>query len=64
MLQPWKEPKCLIDGAGGKLTINEETLEALSQVTGHMVIVDIVGLYRTGKSFLLNLLADQTKGTG
>ncbi|XP_064138270.1 guanylate-binding protein 1-like isoform X2 [Loxodonta africana] len=55
-------PVCLIENTNGKLTANQEALKILSAVTQPVVVVAIVGLYRTGKSYLMNKLAGKKKG--
>lgn len=58
----WEEPRCLVEGEGGQLNVNEETIELLSKVTGPIAVVGVAGLYRSGKSYLLNVLAGQPQG--
>ena len=59
----WSQPLCLIEsGAGDQLNVNERTVAQLAQIPGPVVVVGIAGLYRTGKSYLMNLLAGHTKG--
>eukprot|EP00092_Neocalanus_flemingeri_P041411 GFUD01045093.1.p1 GENE.GFUD01045093.1~~GFUD01045093.1.p1 ORF type:complete len:651 (+),score=203.16 GFUD01045093.1:211-2163(+) len=48
------------DGTG--LSVNPQAKEILRQITKPMVIVSVVGMYRTGKSFLLNCLMGKTDG--
>lgn len=55
-------PVCLIENVKGKLVINQEALEILSAFTQPLVVVAIVGLYRTGKSYLMNKLAGKNEG--
>ncbi|XP_012516557.1 PREDICTED: interferon-induced guanylate-binding protein 1 isoform X1 [Propithecus coquereli] len=55
-------PVCLIENTKGQLMVNPEALKILSALTQPMVVVAIVGLYRTGKSYLMNKLAGQKKG--
>nr|XP_048309692.1 guanylate-binding protein 1-like [Myodes glareolus] len=55
-------PVCLIENVKGQLTANEEALEILSNIKQPVVVVAIVGLYRTGKSYLMNKLAGQKSG--
>lgn len=56
-------PVCLIENTSdGKLLANPEALSILSACTDPLVVVAIVGLYRTGKSYLMNKLAGKTKG--
>lgn len=55
-------PICLIENINGKLVINPEALKILSAISEPLVVVAIVGLYRTGKSYLMNKLAGKNKG--
>ncbi|XP_045403534.1 guanylate-binding protein 1 isoform X2 [Lemur catta] len=55
-------PVCLIENTKGQLMVNPEALKILSAIIQPVVVVAIVGLYRTGKSYLLNKLAGQKKG--
>ncbi|XP_028369462.1 guanylate-binding protein 1-like isoform X2 [Phyllostomus discolor] len=55
-------PVCLIENTNGKLAVNPEALKILSAITQPLVVVAIVGLYRTGKSYLMNKLAGKSKG--
>ncbi|XP_036992412.2 guanylate-binding protein 1 [Artibeus jamaicensis] len=56
------DPVCLIENTNGKLVANPEALKILSAITQPLVVVAIVGLYRTGKSYLMNKLAGKRKG--
>ncbi|XP_050016176.1 guanylate-binding protein 5-like [Alexandromys fortis] len=56
------EPMCLIENNEEQLVVNQEALEILSAITQPVVVVAIVGLYRTGKSYLMNKLAGKEKG--
>ena len=58
----WEEPLCLIENTENGLSTNEDTLRKLSEVKVPVSVVAIVGLYRTGKSYLMNLLAGSPKG--
>ena len=59
----WEEPLCLVENSGERgLEINPDTLARLSRVKVPVSVVAIVGLYRTGKSYLMNLLAGSQKG--
>lgn len=49
-----------VDGTG--LAVNQEAKEILNKINKPMVIVSVVGMYRTGKSFLLNCLMGKTGG--
>ncbi|XP_004841367.1 guanylate-binding protein 5 [Heterocephalus glaber] len=56
------EPLCLIENTEEKLVVKQEALKILSAITQPVVVVAIVGLYRTGKSYLMNKLAGKEKG--
>ncbi|XP_052586693.1 guanylate-binding protein 5-like [Peromyscus californicus insignis] len=56
------EPMCLIGNNEEQLVANQEALKVLSAITQPVVVVAIVGLYRTGKSYLMNKLAGKEKG--
>nr|XP_010589432.1 guanylate-binding protein 1-like [Loxodonta africana]XP_023405171.1 guanylate-binding protein 1-like [Loxodonta africana] len=55
-------PMCLIENINEQLMINQEALKILSAITQPVVVVAIVGLYRTGKSYLMNKLAGKKEG--
>ncbi|XP_067318173.1 guanylate-binding protein 1-like [Anolis sagrei] len=56
-------PLCLIENRpDGKLILQEEALAVLQRIRQPVVVVAIVGPYRTGKSYLMNRLAGQRKG--
>ncbi|XP_032159168.1 guanylate-binding protein 1-like [Mustela erminea] len=55
-------PVCLIENTGEQLVANQEALKILSAHKNPLVVVAIVGLYRTGKSYLMNKLAGKNKG--
>lgn len=56
------EPMCLIENTEEQLVINQQALGILSAITQPVVVVAIVGLYRTGKSYLMNKLAGKKTG--
>uniref|UniRef100_A0A8C5PYR6 GB1/RHD3-type G domain-containing protein n=1 Tax=Leptobrachium leishanense TaxID=445787 RepID=A0A8C5PYR6_9ANUR len=57
------DPVCLIENdAANQLVINKEALQILTSITEPLVVVAIVGKYRTGKSYLMNNLAGCKKG--
>ncbi|XP_077065789.1 guanylate-binding protein 4-like [Siphateles boraxobius] len=57
------KPVCLIDtGSEGKLCVQESALQILQQIQEPVVVVAVVGLYRTGKSYLMNRLAGKQTG--
>ncbi|XP_066499917.1 guanylate-binding protein 1-like [Hoplias malabaricus] len=56
-------PICLINNTeDGGLEVCGEALEILDQITQPVVVVAVVGLYRTGKSYLMNRLAGKQTG--
>ncbi|XP_043534221.1 guanylate-binding protein 1-like [Chiloscyllium plagiosum] len=56
-------PMCLIENSqDGKLVLNGEAFQLLSSIKETLVVVSIVGFYRTGKSYLMNRLAGQNHG--
>ncbi|XP_049628401.1 guanylate-binding protein 1-like [Suncus etruscus] len=55
-------PVCLIENTNERLAINPEALKILASDSQPVVVVAIVGLYRTGKSYLMNKLAGKKKG--
>ncbi|XP_021239709.1 guanylate-binding protein 1-like [Numida meleagris] len=59
---PMPAPLCLVNNKDGKLSLDPTALEVLRGVTQPLVVVAIAGLYRTGKSFLMNRLAQKRTG--
>ncbi|XP_031762410.1 guanylate-binding protein 1-like [Xenopus tropicalis] len=58
-----KDPICLIENRNSnEFVINTEAEQILSQITDPVVVVAIVGKYRTGKSYLMNKLAGRKTG--
>ncbi|KAK7797313.1 hypothetical protein U0070_023669 [Myodes glareolus] len=55
-------PVCLVENVNGQLIANQEALEILSNIEQPVVVVAIVGFYRTGKSYLMNKLAGKKSG--
>ncbi|KAG8546264.1 hypothetical protein GDO81_019370 [Engystomops pustulosus] len=53
---------CLIKETDGLLQVNPEAIEVLSKISQPVVVVSIVGLLRTGKSYLMNKLAGSQNG--
>ncbi|KAF4114033.1 hypothetical protein G5714_004256 [Onychostoma macrolepis] len=51
------KPVCIIDTVDGKLCVQQSALQILQQIQQPVVVVAVVGLYRTGKSYLMNRLA-------
>uniref|UniRef100_A0A3B3R775 GB1/RHD3-type G domain-containing protein n=1 Tax=Paramormyrops kingsleyae TaxID=1676925 RepID=A0A3B3R775_9TELE len=57
------EPICLIENTTkNELKVNQEAVAILSSFHQPVVVVSIVGMYRTGKSYLMNRLAGKNKG--
>ena len=53
-----QSPMCLIEtDSENKLQVNENALAEVEKLEGALVVVGIAGLYRTGKSYLMNRLA-------
>ncbi|XP_076151636.1 uncharacterized protein LOC143134838 isoform X2 [Alosa pseudoharengus] len=56
-------PVCLIDnGPDGHMRVQQGALKILEQIQQPVVVVAVVGLYRTGKSYLMNRLAGKHTG--
>ncbi|CAO2639094.1 Guanylate-binding protein 6, partial [Lemmus lemmus] len=55
-------PICLVENHNEQLSVNQRALEILNKISQPVVVVAIVGLYRTGKSYLMNRLAGQNHG--
>ncbi|XP_073511937.1 guanylate-binding protein 7-like [Phyllobates terribilis] len=56
-------PVCLIENhEDGTIQVNQDALKTLSDITQKVVVVAIVGKYRTGKSYLMNRLAGSKNG--
>lgn len=53
-------PLQLIDFKDGMFELNEKAMKTLNEITEEIIIVSIVGKARTGKSYLMNLLLDNT----
>ncbi|XP_064344740.1 guanylate-binding protein 6 isoform X2 [Camelus dromedarius] len=56
------DPICLLENDDELLSVNQEALQILGEISQPVVVVAIVGLYRTGKSYLMNRLAGQNRG--
>ncbi|XP_053390733.1 uncharacterized protein LOC128553580 [Mercenaria mercenaria] len=62
-LPVFQAPICLISNSeDGKLQVEPEPLKQIQQIDVPLVVVAIAGLYRTGKSYLLNRLAGSSSG--
>ncbi|XP_008072381.1 guanylate-binding protein 6-like [Carlito syrichta] len=55
-------PICLVENNNNHLSVNQQAIEILEKIAQPVVVVGIVGLYRTGKSYLMNRLAGQNHG--
>ncbi|KAL0154028.1 hypothetical protein M9458_050687, partial [Cirrhinus mrigala] len=57
------KPVCFIDtDSDGKLCVQQSALQILQQIQQPVVVVAVVGLYWTGKSYLMNRLAGKQTG--
>uniref|UniRef100_A0A8C9VC49 Guanylate-binding protein 1-like n=1 Tax=Scleropages formosus TaxID=113540 RepID=A0A8C9VC49_SCLFO len=56
-----ESPVCLIENIDGTLRVVQEATEYLMRINQPVVVVAVVGLYRTGKSYLMNKLAGKRK---
>ncbi|XP_041961006.1 guanylate-binding protein 1-like isoform X2 [Alosa sapidissima] len=59
---PMPAPVCLIENTDQGLQTVESALNLLRSIQQPVVVVAVVGLYRTGKSYLMNRLAQQQSG--
>ncbi|XP_067218606.1 guanylate-binding protein 1-like isoform X2 [Chanodichthys erythropterus] len=56
-------PVCLIENdENGKLCVKKQAKDILDGIKEPVVVVSVVGLYRTGKSYIMNRLAGQQSG--
>ncbi|XP_071197650.1 guanylate-binding protein 1-like isoform X1 [Salvelinus alpinus] len=55
-------PMCLVKNADGELRVEPEAINYLMGLKQKVVVVSVVGLYRTGKSYLMNKLAQKRSG--
>ncbi len=55
-------PVCLVENVNGSLSVCKDAIKFLSRINEPVVVVSVVGLYRTGKSYLMNRLAGQQSG--
>ncbi|XP_073705734.1 guanylate-binding protein 3-like [Garra rufa] len=55
-------PICLVENVNGSLNVRKDAIDVLSRINEPVVVVSVVGLYRTGKSYLMNRLAGQQSG--
>uniref|UniRef100_A0A803YRH5 GB1/RHD3-type G domain-containing protein n=1 Tax=Meleagris gallopavo TaxID=9103 RepID=A0A803YRH5_MELGA len=60
-----EEPICLVENhAGQGLAVRRDALQVLANITQPVVVVAVSGLYRSGKSYLMNRLAGRRTGEG
>ncbi|XP_065430016.1 guanylate-binding protein 3-like isoform X6 [Chrysemys picta bellii] len=60
---PMPAPICLIENSpAGELRVQQKALKVLAAISQPVVVVAIAGLYRTGKSYLMNKLASKRTG--
>ncbi|XP_044846753.1 guanylate-binding protein 1-like [Mauremys mutica] len=60
---PMPAPICLIENSpAGELRVQQEALQVLAEISQPVVVVAVAGLYRTGKSYLMNRLAGKRTG--
>uniref|UniRef100_A0A8I5ZQL6 Guanylate binding protein 6, pseudogene 2 n=1 Tax=Rattus norvegicus TaxID=10116 RepID=A0A8I5ZQL6_RAT len=57
-----KSPMCLVENKNKQLLVNPEAIHILNNISQPVVVVATVGMYRTGKSYLMNCLAGQNQG--
>ncbi|KAB5535679.1 hypothetical protein PHYPO_G00120710 [Pangasianodon hypophthalmus] len=62
MCSPMPKPICLVENVNGSLSVSDGAIEYLSGNNQPVVVVSVVGLYRTGKSYLMNCLAGKQTG--
>ncbi len=56
-------PVCFIENdENGKMRVKKEARDILDGINEPVVVVSVVGLYHTGKSYLMNRLAGQQSG--
>uniref|UniRef100_A0A4W5KNG0 GB1/RHD3-type G domain-containing protein n=1 Tax=Hucho hucho TaxID=62062 RepID=A0A4W5KNG0_9TELE len=56
-------PICLVKNADGELCVEPDAIDYLMGLKQKVVVVAVVGLYRTGKSYLMNKLAQKRSGS-
>ncbi|XP_063286971.1 guanylate-binding protein 3-like [Pelobates fuscus] len=62
-IPPVTQPICLIENdVGKKMRVNPEAQKILEKISHPLVLVSIVGPYRSGKSSLINMLAGDQRG--
>lgn len=61
-ISPCALPLITVDNGESKFLVHDEGLAVLKKCKSNIAIVAVAGLYRTGKSFLLNLLTAHASG--
>uniref|UniRef100_A0A8B9GNT9 GB1/RHD3-type G domain-containing protein n=1 Tax=Astyanax mexicanus TaxID=7994 RepID=A0A8B9GNT9_ASTMX len=59
---PMVNPVCLVENVGSSFCVSDDAIRYLEQISQPVVVVSVVGLYRTGKSYLMNRLAGKQTG--
>jgi hypothetical protein len=58
-------PLITVDPKTNKFVINEDAMAMINSIKGNIGVIAVAGLYRTGKSYLLNrMLLDRSSGFG
>ena len=60
--QDMMAPISLVENDNAQLSVNREAIETLEKISHPVVVVAIAGLYRAGKSYLMNRLSGQNHG--
>lgn len=60
--EPVKPIPFVLVADDGSFSVNPEACERIEKIKGKLVVIAVAGLYRTGKSFLLNLLVRHAHG--
>uniref|UniRef100_A0A3B1KE50 Guanylate binding protein 1 n=1 Tax=Astyanax mexicanus TaxID=7994 RepID=A0A3B1KE50_ASTMX len=61
-VHPMVNPVCLVENVGSSFCVSDDAIRYLEQISQPVVVVSVVGLYRTGKSYLMNRLAGKQTG--
>ncbi|XP_049341129.1 guanylate-binding protein 1 [Astyanax mexicanus] len=59
---PMVNPVCLVENVGSSFCVSDGAIRYLEQISQPVMVVSVVGLYRTGKSYLMNRLAGKRTG--
>lgn len=55
-------PICLVENKSEQMLVKQKALKILNKMSQPVVVVAIIGLYRTGKPYLMNCLAREKLG--